>query len=344
MRKTKKGSVLLFVMAIIFASSAILVSIAEYSRLFYGVRASMAKDFELRQDAYSALNVVIAVLKEYTEIDGDIYAATQGWENPFADKRITLPSGADVEVNVVDESGKIPLRSISVERLKKLLEAMNLNERDAQIYADVLFDWIDNDNSSRIQGAEIENYDDYTPRPPNRPLESFMELRDIKDLSDAFFDEHGKPTLLCTQFSEIFSLEAFSKTNLNSASESVLKVLLDAEEKTYSKDLFLALRGEAGSVSDGILWCKNQADLQSRGVADYPNIDVCYSAKYLKINITVKRGLGRYHLCVHYTNADEYASIIAKNSSEKKDDKKTDNKTEKKQGKSSEFKIVKIVE
>ena len=83
-RTKKSASVLLFVMVLIFAASAILVSIGEYASVALRSRASSAKEFDLRLDAYNALNVAIAVIEEYSEIDGGIFSELQGWGKPFA--------------------------------------------------------------------------------------------------------------------------------------------------------------------------------------------------------------------------------------------------------------------
>ena len=315
-KRTKSASVLLFVMVLIFAASAILVSIGEYASVALRSRASSAKEFDLRLDAYNALNVAIAVIEEYSEIDGGIFSELQGWGKPFAEKRITLPSGADAEVVIVDESGKIPLRAMNAQRLQKILEAFELSEHDALMYAEHILDWIDTDDNARVQGAEYQDYDTFEAQPLNRAMESFREMLFIKEVQEVFFDEQKRPTELYKKFTEVFSLEPFEKTNLNSASLETLRVLMEAEEKDSNEsayqELYQALRGESGTITDGIVWCKNASELQSRGVSNYPTIGVDYKVQLLKIIVNIKRGLGQYKLVAYYASPSEYSATMLK--------------------------------
>lgn len=316
LKKSKSASVLLFVLVLIFAASAILVSIGEYASVALRSRASSAKEFDLRLDAYNALNAAIAILEEYSEIDNGIYSALQGWGKPFAEKRIQLPSGADADVEIIDESGKIPLRAMNAQRLQKILEAFELSEHDALIYAEHILDWIDTDDNMRSQGAEYKDYDTFAAQPLNRAMESFREMLFIKEVQDVFFDENKRPTQLYKKFTEVFSLEPFEKVNLNSASLETLRVLMEAEDKeadiTSYQTLYQALRGETGSITDGILWCKNANELQSRGASDYPTIGVAYRVQMLKIIVNIKRGLGQYKLVAYYAPPSDYSTTMLK--------------------------------
>lgn len=46
-------------------------------------RASSMLEQQLKLDAESALNAAVAVLREYAEIDGGLYAESQGWSRPL---------------------------------------------------------------------------------------------------------------------------------------------------------------------------------------------------------------------------------------------------------------------
>ena len=310
----KKSSVLLFVMLMIFAASAILTAIAEYAAIALKSRASAAAESKLRLGAYSALNAAIAVLEEYAEIDGGIYAQSQGWGKPLADGRVSLPDGGEAEVEISDESGKIPLRAVKADYVAKILESLGMSENDAQKYADLISDWCDSDDSASTFGAEAEDYGAFSPQPLNRPMESFRELAFIKDAAEIFFDENGAPTELYKKFSSIFSLEPFSKVNLNAAEEDVLFAMMEAEQKDYDRSLYEALRGDVGGIKDGIVWCKDSEELQNRGVSEYPQQNSAFAAQFLKISVTVKRGLGQYKLIAYYADPAQYSSLMSSNS------------------------------
>ncbi len=313
---SKKASVILFVLLMIFSSAAIIVAISDYASNAMRVRITATKDFQLRYDAFSALNATIAILEEYSEIDGGIYSYLQGWQKPFADNRIQLPSGSDVEVEIIDESGKIPLRALPNDTtLAKMLEALGLNQREAEEYADLIKDWCDKNDNPSFNGAEYEDYDTGATEPLNRPMETFRELMYVKDANKIFFDENQRPTEFYKKFTSIFSLEPFKKINLNSASQDVLYVLMEAEEKDYDATLYSALRGEIGSIVDGITWCKNATELANRGVVDYPTNMTTFTAELLKINITIKRGWAVYRLTAYYTDASIYSQMLNTDSS-----------------------------
>src|SRR5690606_28580353 len=104
-----KGSILVAVLGFIVLLSAILVaflgeSIAriKYYGLFFN------RD-DLRVEAYSALEITLAVLSEIHAIDGSINGPAQGWADPLAYAEYTPPEGTRVAVRFEDESGRIPL-------------------------------------------------------------------------------------------------------------------------------------------------------------------------------------------------------------------------------------------
>ena len=89
-------------------------------------------------------------------------------------------------------------------------------------------------------GAEFDDYDDTSPKPPNRAFASLDELRFVEKARELFFDENGSPTPLYTLFAATTSTELFEKTNLNSASPETLKMMLDAEKEYGGRALAFA--------------------------------------------------------------------------------------------------------
>ena len=298
--KSRKANALIFTLGLIFAASIIAVSIVEHASRTLKTRASSVCQQELRTDAYSALYASLAVLSEYYEIDKNLYSAKQGWEKPLEDKRIEFENGTTVDVHISDESGKLPLSDLNLAELTSIFEEMDISSNDAQEMASCIIDWSDNNTAALADGAEEDDYDDDRPKPPNRPIQSFDEFRYIEKVRDVFFDEKGEPTEAFKTFQKGISLEHFDRVNLNSASPETLKMMLDIEDKDYQDDLYDALQGKTGMVSDGIVWVKNLAELQTRTSADVPSRRSVYTSHLLKIEITVKRGIGEYYLCAFY--------------------------------------------
>ncbi len=301
----RSGSAVIFVMAIVFAASIVSVYLVEYSMREMKPRASAVYECDLRSEAYGALNAAIAVLAEYSEIDGGIYSPLQGWEEPLADGRLQGENSGDVIVKISDESGKIPLRNLDTTKLASLLEEIGLTSRDAEECADCIMDWTDSDDAALLSGAEYDDYDRYEAFPPNRPLKSLSELAYVKKARDVFFDENGFPNELFKKLGRIVSVEDFSTINLNSASPEVLEILMEMEDKTYSDDLYLAIRGKIGSITDGIRWIKQKEDITNRGGGEYPATMTNCKSTLLKIEVTVRRGIGEYYLCAYYGSQQE---------------------------------------
>ena len=301
-----------FVLGIVFIASIISVYLIEYSVAELKPRASSAYERSLRMDAYSALNAAVAVLEEYYEIDGGIYAASQGWEYPLADGRVELPRGGEMQVKITDESSKIPLSKLTSEELVSIFEEMQFSTSIAQTLAECILDWSDSDDSARLNGAERDDYDDDEAFPPNRAIRNLSELKYIKNVRDYFFDENGLPNEYYKAFSEIVSAEDFDKVNLNSASPQVLNMLLVIDGKTYDPALYDAIRGKIGSIEDGIVWIKNSTEALNRGASEVPSKHVGCQPALLKIEVTIKRGSGEYYLCGYYAEDSEDSSSQSK--------------------------------
>lgn len=301
-----------FVLGIVFIASILSVYLLEYSVAELKPRASSAYERSLRMDAYSALNAAVAVLEEYYEIDGGIYAASQGWEYPLADGRVELPRGGEMQVKITDESSKIPLSKLTSEELVSIFEEMQFSTSIAQTLAECILDWSDSDDSARLNGAERDDYDDDEAFPPNRAIRNLSELKYIKNVRDYFFDENGLPNEYYKAFSEIVSAEDFDKVNLNSASPQVLNMLLVIDGKTYDPALYDAIRGKIGSIEDGIVWIKNSTEALNRGASEVPSKHVGCQPALLKIEVTIKRGSGEYYLCGYYAEDSEDSSSQSK--------------------------------
>ena len=301
-----------FVLGIVFIASILSVYLIEYSVAELKPRASSAYERSLRMDAYSALNAAVAVLEEYYEIDGGIYAASQGWEYPLADGRVELPRGGEMQVKITDESSKIPLSKLTSEELVSIFEEMQFSTSIAQTLAECILDWSDSDDSARLNGAERDDYDDDEAFPPNRAIRNLSELKYIKNVRDYFFDENGFPNEYYKAFSEIVSAEDFDKVNLNSASPQVLNMLLVIDGKTYDPALYDAIRGKIGSIEDGIVWIKNSTEALNRGASEVPSKHVGCQPALLKIEVTIKRGSGEYYLCGYYAEDSDDSSSQSK--------------------------------
>jgi len=107
--------------------------------------------------------------------DGSVY------EMPLADMLI--------QVAVVDENGKIGLNVATEAMLKPLLVAAEVDDSRVDSLVDAILDWRDDDDLTRLNGAEDEDYlqAGLEWESKDAPFESIMELKQILGMDDQVF-------------------------------------------------------------------------------------------------------------------------------------------------------------
>ncbi|MEM7790194.1 MAG: hypothetical protein AAF546_02225 [Verrucomicrobiota bacterium] len=227
-----QGSVLIAVLAIIVLLSFMVTRFIDEAISDLEYRSIFNEPIDVRTFAYSMLEVSLATIQEVALIDdGKLYAAEQGWKNPIKYSGITVPQGWDVRVEINDEGGRLSLNTMTEEQLNNLLEeTLQFDFGTTRELSSSLLDWIDSDESRRLNGAESEDYLDEDPpyRAANGPLQSIEELRLINVWKDEFFDEEGRPNELFEQLSNLVSVIYAGPVNLNTASDEVIETLAEA--------------------------------------------------------------------------------------------------------------------
>ncbi|MEO0510992.1 MAG: hypothetical protein AAF065_14170 [Verrucomicrobiota bacterium] len=238
LKSRRGGSVLVAVLAIIVLLSFLITRFMEEALEDLEYRAIFNESADIRSYAYSMLEVSLATLQEVAEIDeGKLYAPEQGWGNPIQYAGIEVPNDWQVSIDITDESGKLPINTMSEEMLNKLLEeSLDFDFGTARELSSMLLDWIDPDDTRRLNGAESEKYLRRKPpyRAANSPLQSLEELRLIEVWEDEFFDEEGQPNQLFAKLSGMVSVLHSGSVNLNKTSADVLELL--ALQDGYSKE------------------------------------------------------------------------------------------------------------
>ncbi|MFI3290650.1 MAG: type II secretion system protein GspK [Opitutales bacterium] len=304
-RVTRKGSLIVYILSMLMVMSALIVLIVEKAQKDLIDKASAVDTTSLRIAGYSALNATMAIIEEYREIDGGIYSTLQGWDEPFSEMRVSFPDGINVEVKVEDETGKYPLVAADADVLAAIFENMGLSSLESLKLADCLIDWMDTNDSAEIYGAEEGDYTEtYSPKPPNRSLRDFSELRFVKNFDEYFFDEDGIENDYYNTFISLVSLEEFSTVNINEAPYLLLASLYDVAGYDFTDSTYSAIKGESGVSSTENAWLESLTDLQNRNAEAPSNYFVTESAM-LKISITVTRGLAKFHLSAFYGEEPE---------------------------------------
>lgn len=244
-RRRRDGSVLIAVLAIILLLSFIITRFMSEAVEDLEYRAIFNEPIEVRSFAYSMLEVALATLHEVALIDeGKLYAPEQGWADPIGYAGIAVPNGWEVQIEIRDEGGKLPLNTMDEAMLNNMLEeSFDFDFATARELSSMLLDWIDPDDSRRLNGAESEDYLRRDPpyRAANGPLQSLEELRLLEIWEDEFFDQDGRPNELFHQLDRMVSVMYSGPANLNSSPQEVLDLL--AQQGGFDGDyLFDGLR------------------------------------------------------------------------------------------------------
>ncbi len=235
---SRQGSVLIAVLAIILLITFVVTRFMNEALEDLEYRAIFNEPADVRSYAYSMLEVALATVQEVALIDdGKLYAGEQGWSDPVSYAGIQVPDGWEVQIEIRDESGKLPINTMEEALLNRLLEEeLDFSFGTSRELSSTLLDWIDDDDIRRLNGAESDDYLNENPpyRAANRPLKSLEELSLLKVWKDEFFDQDGLPNEKYTQLSGLVSVLNTDTVNLNAAPEQVLDVL--SLENGWQKD------------------------------------------------------------------------------------------------------------
>ena len=264
----KRGSVLVAVLAIILLLTFMVTRFMNEAMDDLEYRAIFNEPADVRSFAFSMLEVAMANVQEVALIDdGKLYAAEQGWSDPLKYAGIQVPNGWEVSIQIRDEGGKLPINTISEALLNRLLEdQLEFDFGTARELSSSLLDWIDPDDSRRLNGAESDDYLDRTPayRAANGPLQSLEELRLLNSWEDEFFDSDGNPNEQFSRLSGLVSVLNSGAINLNAAPAPVLELLaleggwqedylFDGLQEPYLKQSPAAADNATSGVEVGLL-------------------------------------------------------------------------------------------
>ena len=226
-RQPRRGSVILFVLGVILLTAFLLTRLIDRAGGELLAETKAASRTTLRDEAYSALETTLAVLADVSANDRGLHAPAQGWDDPLDYAAYEPPPGITVAVSFEDETGKLPLATVSETVLQQYLANIGVTAIDAERLTDALLAWTKADYLPRTTEADPRTYENAALpyAPPHRALHSFEELRAIAIVRDLFFDHEGQWTELGDRFRADVSLQSFNRVNVNSARPSVLVAL-----------------------------------------------------------------------------------------------------------------------
>ena len=80
---------------------------------------------DLRTDAYSAMEISLAVINQYREVEGALWGPGQGWGNPLEKSDFEPAHASQVRVSFEDESAKLPLSGLDYDTLLILFDVLD---------------------------------------------------------------------------------------------------------------------------------------------------------------------------------------------------------------------------
>ncbi|MFO7725803.1 MAG: type II secretion system protein GspK, partial [Oceanipulchritudo sp.] len=253
----RRGSIIVLVLVFVVLLTFIVVAFLEEATAkikYYGLFHN--RD-DIRTDAYSAMEITLATINQYREIEGALWGPAQGWGRPLEEFGFTPDNASSVEVSFEDESGKLPLLSMEYPQLLVLFEILGFDLPEREALADGLLDWLDEDDISRLNGFDGEDYERLNPpyKAANGPIESWDEFRLIRPFNTLFFDENGSPLPNWSRFRKAVSLFHEGNVNVNGANSTVLLYL--QETGALNMRSFIDFRngrdGEPGTADDRLL-------------------------------------------------------------------------------------------
>jgi general secretion pathway protein K len=261
--------------------------------LLVEVRVADAK--RLRQEAYSALEVTLAVLQDFISADGGLRNTAEGWGDPLTWAGWTPSEGRTVDISFQDESGKIPLKRADITTLTNLFEYWQMAPADAAKLADALEGWMQ--QGYVYSTALTPDYQDADVpyAEPQRPIRSFRELAAIDVAKDVFFDENGLPNANYWRFVDDVSLFNFPQPDVNGANADVLAAVgqyTDAQQQHIGD--YLAGTGQYSS--QGQRWFQDLTTFASVAGAGGNSTQFSTTISALRILVTVHDGRSTFRL------------------------------------------------
>ena len=288
------GSVIILMLLTVFLASFLLAKFVQRAGTEMLADARASDQARLRREAYSALEVTLAVLADFRTTDGALHSPAQGWDDPLGYAGYEPTGGVKVAVEYEDESGKVSLPRADATVLLNLLLQLGLTRSESERVADALLGWTRTDHLATGLETDAQNYQRgaLPHRPALRPLRSFSELAAVQVAKDFFFDKTGRPTELLHELQASASLYSFDKVNINAAPLAVLGAAgLDPGQADALKSFSAQQRKSGGagffnSVTEAASVVGGNAPLQNFGT----------EVRALRVKITVRDGAAVYRL------------------------------------------------
>jgi general secretion pathway protein K len=292
---TRRASVLVIVMITLLFASFALVAFIERATNDLLVDQREAETRRLRREAYSALEVTLAVLEDFRLATNGLHSPAEGWNDPLAFAGYTPSEDRKVDIAFEDESGKISLPHANAQVLSRLFQSWQITQADSDNLADALMGWMQRGYTYRT--AITPDYEQSTLpyEAPGRSLRSFSELAAIDVVREKFYDTEGRPNDYWRRFAAAVSLLNFARPNLNGARPDALAAL-GQYDPTAQQNLTDYLNGTGTYQTQGPGYFQSINDAaRLTGPGGDPNA-FATTISALRITVTVHDGQSQFRL------------------------------------------------
>ena len=289
----KKGSILVAVLGIVALMAALLISFMDEAVTRIKMNGLLDEGTNLRERAYSAMEISLAAIAQLGEIDDGLRSKAQGWGDPLAYAGFAPYDDCEIKVECDDVAAKLPLAVMSESQLVALFEEMDVTASNADKYATELLDWMDSNDDARLGSYDGDDYEKTTVpcKPTNAVPRSWDEFLKIEGLRKIFLDEDGNPSALFEFFKEAVSLYNDDDVNVNDAPELVLATLGELggfDEDDVISDM-AGSDGIRGTIDDTIL--SDTSDLGGTDVAL-----AAFSTQLIRLRVVATRGEAKFSI------------------------------------------------
>ncbi len=250
MKKSASGAVLVFVLGMLMILSLLVTAFLQNLHQDLQAHSYLEVNHPLRNTAYNVLEAVRCSVEQQLTLGKDFHKAAA-----LAEKRLQLPPSVHVQIQLEDESGKIPLHGSDEKQLTNLFRLF-ADMWDARTLAKQYQQWLQKkpipstliDLPNKPLAAESSpkssnpSEDGQSAQKKGNPSQIFfpnalndhLQLQEIEKFQTIFFDKKGKPNRQWKRLTQSTSLPFYGyRININSVSPDVLTVL----SKTFSLDV-----------------------------------------------------------------------------------------------------------
>lgn len=279
---------------VVFATIALIAFMGKASTDLL-IEQREAEGRRLRMEAYSALEVTLAVLEEFRAFTNGLHSSAEGWTDPLTFASYSPAEGRTVDVTFEDESGKISLPHVTATSLTNLFRNWEITQTDAEMLADALMGWM---KKNHVYSTALTPDYEQAALPfeePGRSLRSLQELAAIEKVREKFYDAEGRPNDYWKRFADSVSLLDFPKPNLNGARADTLAALGQFDRLQQQKmGEYLTGAGMFQTQGPGFFQNVNEAQRITGPTGDTAGFATIISA--LRIIITVHDGRSVFRL------------------------------------------------